>query len=75
MVAAEEVADHAGDLVAGRVADDRDDALGAVGQPAEGGDVVAGVEVVAHLHDLHAAGVVADGVLDRDDGVHSLAAA
>ena len=32
-------------------------------------DVVAGVEVVAQLHDLHAAGVVADGVLDRDDGV------
>ena len=38
-----------------------------MGQPAQVGDVVTGVDGVAHLDQLHAAHVVADGVLDRDD--------
>ena len=57
------------ELVAGGVADDRDEAAAAVGQPAEVGDVVAGVDGVAQLREPDAAREVADGVLDRDDGV------
>ena len=68
-VAVEEVVDHRPDLAAGGVADDADHAAGAVGEPAEVGDVVAGVDGVAELRELDAAGEVADGVLDRDDGV------
>ena len=46
-----------------------DDAAAAVREPAEVGDVVAGVDGVAHLRQPDAAREVADRVLDRDDGV------
>ena len=49
VVAGEEGVDHRPELVAGRVADDGDEAAGAVRQPAEVGDVVAGVDGVAQL--------------------------
>ena len=40
----------------------------AVREPAQGGDVVAGVDRVAQLPASRPAGEVSDGVLDRDDG-------
>ena len=49
VVAGEERVDHRPELVAGRVADDGDEAAAAVGEPAEVGDVVAGVDGVAQL--------------------------
>ena len=49
MVTGEEGVDHRPELVAGDVADDGDEAAAAVGQPAEVGDVVAGVDGVAQL--------------------------
>ena len=67
VVAGDEGVDHGAQLVAGHVADDGDDAGGAVRQPGEVGDVVAGVDGVAELAQPDAAGEVADGVLDRDD--------
>ena len=57
---------------AGGVADDGDEPDGAVREPGQVADVVAGVDGVAELGQLHPAGEVADRVLDRDDGVEPL---
>ncbi len=68
-VAGQPRVDHGPQAGAGDVADDADHPDGAVGEPAEVGLVVAGVDGVAHLREPDAAGEVADRVLDGDDGL------
>src|SRR6478736_6806335 len=69
VVAADPGIDHRRQPVARGVRDDRDQAHAAVGEVAQGGDVVAGVDGVAHLHQLGRARQQAGGLLDRGDVV------
>src|SRR6478735_8992670 len=69
VIAADPGVDHRRQLVTRGVRDDRDQADAAVGEVAERGDVVAGVDRVAHLDELGGARKQAGGLLDRGDVV------
>ena len=70
VVTGEELVGHRAQLGAARVPGHGHEADGAVGQPAEVGRVVAGVERQPGVtHDPDPSGEVSDGVLDGDDGV------